>query len=200
MKSKNTNTPELMPDKSKVVLLVVDMISDFEFEDGEKLFKYALPAARCIARLKKAAKKEKIPAIYINDNFGKWQEDFRKITEKNLRDDVRGSEIVRLLKPDSDDYYVLKPKHSAFYSTPLDLILAQLESETLILTGVSTDICILFTANDAYMRDYKIVIPKDCVASPEPAENESALEYIERVLKADIRLSNEIDFKSLLKS
>ena len=197
MKSKKIDSPEVMPDKSKTVLLIIDMISDFEFEDGEKLFKYALPAARRIAALKKVAKKEKIPAIYINDNFGKWQEDFKQITEKNLKNDVRGSEIVRLLKPDSDDYYVLKPKHSAFYSTPLDLILAQLESETLILTGVSTDICILFTANDAYMRDYKIVIPKDCVAAPKPAENDSALEYIERVLKADIRLSDEIDFKDL---
>ena len=200
MNSKNTNSPEVMPDKSKVVLLIIDMISDFEFEDAEKLFDSALSAAHRISELKRAAKKAEVPVIYINDNFGKWQEDFRKITEKNLKAEVRGSEIVRLLKPQPDDYYALKPKHSAFYSTPLDLILAQLESEIIILTGISTDICILFTANDAYMRGYKIIIPTDCVAATDAQENETALKYIKRVLKADICSSKEIDFNNLLKS
>ena len=200
MPSKNADLNKKVSDKSKVALLIVDMISDFEFEDGEKLFKYALPAARRMVKLKKEAKREKIPVIYINDNFGKWQEDFEKMTENCLKDSVRGSAIVRLLKPEPDDYYVLKPKNSAFYSTPLDLILNQLGAEILIMVGVSTDICILFTANDAYMRDYKLIVPKDCVASIQPKLKKSALEYIERVLKADIRSSDTIDFQALLKS
>ncbi len=200
MPSKNTDLNKKVSDKSKVALLIVDMISDFEFEDAEKLFKYALPAARRIVKLKKEAKKTKIPVIYINDNFGKWQEDFKKITENCLKDSVRGSAIVRLLKPEADDYYVLKPKHSAFYLTPLDLILEQLGAEILVVVGVSTDICILFTANDAYMRDFKLIVPKDCVASILPQAKKSALEYIERILKADIRSSNNIDLQALVKS
>ncbi len=184
-------------DQSKIVLLLIDVISDFEFEDGERLFENALPAAGKIARLKKRAKKENIPVIYINDNFGKWRDDFQKTIKHCLQESVRGKEIVELLKPEKDDYFVLKPKHSAFYSTTLDLLLEELQAETLILNGFATDICILFSANDAYMRDFRLFVPQDCVAAVEPEQNTHSLKYIERVLKADIRSSSEIRFDEL---
>src|SRR4030095_6601433 len=94
-----------------------------------------------------------------------------------------------LLKPERDDYFVLKPKHSGFYSTTLDLLLKHLGAATLILAGFTADICILFTANDAYMRDYRLMIPADCVASQDDTENQRALKFMERVLKAHIRPS-----------
>ncbi len=184
------------PDKSDVALLLIDIISDFEFEDGEKLFKYALPMARKLADLKKKAKKAGVPVIYVNDNFGKWQSNFKFLLDHALDRKVRGSKIVELLKPDETDYFVLKPKHSGFYSTTLEVLLEHLESKTLILTGVTTDICILFTANDAYVRDYNLVVPSDCVASVEKKENGHALKYIERVLKADTRPSSKINFSN----
>jgi nicotinamidase-related amidase len=180
--------------KSKIALLLIDVISDFEFEDGKELFKFALPVAQCIAALKKRAQKDGIPVIYINDNFGNWRDDFQKIVNSCLTENVRGCEIVKLLKPEAEDYFVLKPKHSAFYSTTLDLLLEELNVETLILAGFSTDICILFTANDAYMRGYQLCVPEDCVAAVEPEENIHSLKYIERVLKADIHNSSEIVF------
>lgn len=188
----NTENTEL-----KTAMLLIDVINDFEFEDGEKLFKFALPAARCIATLKKKAKKNKIPIIYINDNFGKWQDDFRKTVEHCSRKDVRGSEIVKLLKPEADDYFVLKPKHSAFYSTTLDLLLKELKTETLVITGFSTDICVLFTANDAYMRGFRLFVPEDCIAAVKDADNKHTLKYIERVLKADTRVSDKIELDKI---
>ena len=103
------------PDKSNVALLLIDIISDFEFEDGEKLFRYALPMARRIADLKKKAKRAGVPVIYVNDNFGKWQSNFRFLLDHALDKKVRGSKIAELLKPDESDYFVLKPKHSGFY-------------------------------------------------------------------------------------
>lgn len=193
MKSKNAGSKKIRL-KRDTALLIVDVISDFEFEDGEKLFKYALPMARRLAGLKKKAKKAKIPVIYVNNNFGKWQEDFRETVDYCLNTEVRGARLVELLKPEKDDYYVLKPKHSAFYSTTLALLLANLKSKNLILTGVTTDICILFTANDAYMREHQVIIPKDCVAAVKSKENKAALEYIERVLKAEILFSDDIIF------
>ena len=185
------------PDKSKVALLLIDVISDFEFPDGEKLFENAVPMAKNLAALKKKAKNAGVPVIYVNDNFGKWQSDFKKLLKHCLDKSVRGSEIVELLKPEEEDYFVLKPKHSGFYSTTLETLLEHLGSEILVLTGIATDICILFTANDAYMRDYQLVIPGDCVAAVESAEGEHALEYLKRVLKADTRNSDEIDFDEL---
>ncbi len=185
------------PDKSNVALLLIDIISDFEFEDGEKLFKHALPMAQKLAKLRERAKQAKVPIVYVNDNFGKWQSNFNNLLEHSMHEKVRGSEIAKILKPEDDDYFVLKPKHSGFYSTTLDILLEYLQCRTLILTGVTTDICILFTANDAYMRDFNLVIPRDCVASVDKKENEHALKYLKRILKADIRLSNKIDFNEL---
>jgi nicotinamidase-related amidase len=114
-----------------------------------------------------------------------------------LNDNTRGREIVELLKPERDDYFVLKPKHSGFYSTTLDLLLKHLGSETLLLAGFTADICILFTANDAYMRDYRLMIPTDCVASQEETENQRALKFMQRVLKADIRPSTKLELNAM---
>lgn len=181
------------PDSSPVALLLIDVINDLEFEGGEKLLRHALPAARRIAAFKKRCEDAGIPAIYVNDNFGKWRSDFKKLVSHCLDDNTRGREIVELLKPAGDDYFVLKPKHSGFYSTTLDLLLKHLGADTLILAGFTADICILFTANDAYMRDYRLVIPADCVASQDETENQRALKFMERVLKANIPPSPEIN-------
>lgn len=188
------NSGERASEKSLTALLLIDIISDFKFDDGGRLLKNALPAARRIAGLKKRAKKSGVPVIYINDNFGKWREDFQKLVAHCLKKSSPGSEIVRSLKPETDDYFVLKPKHSAFYSTTLDLLLGELKIENLILTGIATDICVLFTANDAYMRGYRLFVPEDCVAAVEAKENAHSLKYIERVLKADTRPAREIEF------
>ena len=115
--------------------------------------------------------------------------------EHCLADNVRGAPIVRQLAPLDDDYFVLKPKHSGFFSTTLDTLLDYLKAKTLILTGVAANICVLFTAIDAHLRDYYLSVPGDCVISEDEKENERILTYMERVLEADIRSSSEIDVK-----
>ena len=194
---KNEDLHGNAPDKTKVVLLIIDMISDFEFDGGAEILPFAEEISKNIADLKKKAEKAGVAVIYVNDNFGKWRSDFTKQLKHSQSKSVRGHKIARRLAPKKDDYFVLKAKHSAFYSTTLDLLLAYLGAKTLVLTGVASDICILFTANDAYMRDFDLYIPRDCVAANEKETNEKTLAYMERVLKADIRASTEIDFKKL---
>lgn len=183
------------PDTSPIVLLLIDVINDFEFEGAELLFPPALPAARQIAALKQTCRQAGVPAIYVNDNFGKWRSDFRKLIAHCIDDDTRGRPVVELLKPDGEDYFVLKPKQSGFYSTTLDLLLKHLGAERLILCGFTGDICVLFTAMDAHLRDYRLIIPSDCVVSQDAAENATVLAYMQRVLEADVRASNEIEFQ-----
>ena len=184
------------PDKSAAALLLIDVINDFEFPDGEELLRLALPAGRNIAALKQRATDAGIPSIYVNDNFGRWQSDFKKIVA-HCRDESRGKPFVELLLPEQDDYFVLKPKNSGFYSTTLDLLLTHLGAKNLILTGVQGNNCVLFTANDAYMRDYKIFVPADCTASNTEEENQHALSQMQNVLKADISAGNELDLKAI---
>jgi nicotinamidase-related amidase len=197
MPAKNSDLHGNAPDNSNMALILIDVINDLAFDDGKKLLKHALPMARSIAALKARAKQAGIPSIYVNDNFGRWQSDFQKSVEHCLADDVPGKPLATLLQPEENDYFVLKPKHSGFYSTALDLLLTHLGAKTLVLTGIAGNICVLFTANDAYMRDYRLIIPADCVASNTLKENNSALELMKKVLKADIRSSTEIDFHKL---
>lgn len=193
--AKNEDLHGNAPDKSEVVLLIIDMISDFEFDSGEQILPFAEEIAKNIAALKTRAEKAKVPVVYVNDNFGKWRSDFTKQLKHSQSKSVRGHKIARLLAPKKDDYFVLKAKHSAFYSTTLDLLLTYLGAKKLILTGVASDICILFTANDAYMRDYDLCVPEDCVAATDEKTNEATLRFMERVLKADTRAAGEIKLK-----
>ena len=186
-----------VPDQSGAALLLIDVINDFEFEGGEKLLPLALPVGQAIANLKQKARQVGIPAIYVNDNFGKWQSDLNKIVSHCLEDDVRGKPFVELVTPNEDDYFVLKPKHSGFYSTTLELLLEHLGARVLILTGIAGNNCVLFTANDAYMRDFTLFVPSDCVVSETAAENEYALEQMAKVLKADTRPWKELELEQL---
>jgi nicotinamidase-related amidase len=186
-----------VPDTSDVALLLIDLISDFRFPCGETLLEHTRPVAHNVAALKRRARQAGIPCIYVNDNWGKWQSDFNKLVEHCLEDGIPGKPLVELLKPDEDDYFVLKPKHSGFFSTTLDLLLQYLGAHTLILTGVAGNICVLFTANDAYMRDYRLVVPSDCIASNTPEDNAYALKQMADVLKATTTPSTDLDLEAL---
>jgi nicotinamidase-related amidase len=195
--AKNEDLHGSAPDKAEVALLLIDLINDLEFESGKDLLKPALLVAERVAALKERAKRAGVPVIYVNDNFGKWQSDFKKLLVHCSEEGVCGKPVADLLQPEEDDYFVLKPKHSGFFSTTLDTLLEYLQVKTLILTGLTGDICVLFTANDAYMRDYHLIVPTDCVASSDERENERALAHMARVLKANIRPSAELNFDEL---
>src|SRR5688500_1281559 len=156
--------------------------------------------AKRLSAFARRARQERVPVIYVNDNFGKWRSDFRALLEHCLDDDVRGRPLAQLLAPEKSDYFVLKPKHSAFFSTTLDTLLEYLHVRTLILTGLTTDQCVLFTASDAHMRDLHLVVPEDCCAAAEPADHATALEMMRRVLDVDTTPSAEVDFGRLSES
>jgi nicotinamidase-related amidase len=155
--------------------------------------------AERLAGLKGGAKQAGIPAVYVNDNFGKWRSDFTAILEHCLGDGVRGRPIAELLRPEEDDYFVLKPKHSGFFSTALDTLLDYLRATTLVLTGLTSDNCVLFTASDAYIRDFDLIVPADCVASIEAEDNARALGHMQKVLRVDTTISTALDLPALVR-
>jgi nicotinamidase-related amidase len=198
MPEKNRDLHGNVPDHSNAALLLIDVINDFNFPGGDLLLPFAIEAARKIAVLKARCRDAGIPTLYVNDNFGKWQSDFVKLVAHCRAPDSRGRGVIEQILPDDqNDYFVLKPKHSGFFSTTLDTLLEYLGARTLILAGLTADICVLFTANDAYMRDFDLIVPSDCVASQDPSENAHSLEHMRRVLKADIRASTDLDLHRL---
>ena len=198
MPSKNQDLHGNAPDKSAVALLLIDLINDLEFPEGEQLLAETLPIVPRIVEFKRRCKAAGVPAIYVNDNFGRWQSNFNTQVEHCLRDGVRGQPIAGQLQPEEDDYFVLKPKHSGFFSSTLDILLDYLQVKRVILTGIAGNICVLFTANDAYLRDFSLSVPADCVASNTREENEHALQQMQKVLKADIRPADQIELATLL--
>jgi nicotinamidase-related amidase len=186
------------PDTCSVALLIVDIINDLEFPGGDVLLQPAAAAARAIAALKQRARALDIPVIYANDNFGKWRSDFHQIIDHVRNDGCRGKPLADLLHPDKLDYFVLKPKHSAFYATTLHTLLQYLGTRTIILGGLTTDMCVLFTANDAFMRDYRVYVPADCVAAIQTDDNQHIMEYMARVLEADTTPATELDLEALI--
>jgi nicotinamidase-related amidase len=175
-------------------LLLVDVINELEFEGAEKLLPRALPMARRLAKLKARAAGAGVPCIYVNDNFGQWRSDFRGLVDRCLTADVRGKPVARLLAPDDDDYFVLKPMHSGFYTTTLDLVLRELGSRKLIVCGLATEGCVLFTASDAYIRGFELFVPRDGCASESPSRHRAALDIMKKMLKADTRACAAIRF------
>ena len=168
------------------------MINEFSFDGADRVMPAVEQAARHIAGLKQRMKEARLPVLYVNDNFGRWQSDFRMLVARCLEEECRGKQIARMLLPEDDNYCVLKPKHSGFYATPLELLLQYLEVGRVIITGIAGDNCVLFTAADAYMREFHVAIPADCVVSLDADRNRSALAQMRITLKADTDPSTRI--------
>jgi nicotinamidase-related amidase len=165
MRLEGSPESSIAPDQSPVVLLLLDVINDLDWEGGERLLPHAEAMARPLAALVARARAAGVCVVYVNDNYGKWRSDLSQLVDHCLRDGVRGREVVELLRPGPDDYFVLKPKHSGFFASALDVLLAHLGARTIVIAGLAGNICVLYTAYDAHVRDFQIVIPSDCVAS-----------------------------------
>jgi nicotinamidase-related amidase len=180
-----------------VALLLIDVINHFEFPDGEKILRQALPIAPRIARLKARAREAGIPTIYVNDNFGHWRSEASKLIEYCLREGAPGRAFVEQLRPDREDYFVLKPMHSGFYQTPLELLLRKLGSRVLILCGLATNSCVVCTAHDARMRNFALFVPSDCTAARSRREYAQAISHIAAVADANTSPSASLRLKEL---
>jgi nicotinamidase-related amidase len=176
-------------------LLLIDVINDLAFEGSEPLVAQAEPMAIRLAALKDRAARAGVPAIYVNDNFGQWRSDFRQTVAHCTARSSPGRAVSRRLRPTREDYFVLKPKHSGFFDTTLDTLLEALKIRRLIITGIAGNICVLFTANDAYMREFQIYVPPDCIVSNTTHDNEHALRQIQIVMKGTLVDSTKLTFR-----
>ncbi|HEX5685995.1 MAG TPA: isochorismatase family cysteine hydrolase [Ideonella sp.] len=174
---------------SPTVLLLVDFINPLDFPGADKLAPGAIKAALATARLKSRLEQDGAVSIYANDNYGIWRSEFHDIRAMCEASSGASGEIARALAPRDRDLAILKPRHSAFFGTPLDLMLTQMHTRSLVITGLAADICIQLSAMDASLRGYKLWIPADCTASESEQAKHDALQYVKRVLKADIRRS-----------
>jgi nicotinamidase-related amidase len=180
------------PAAGATALVVIDMISTWGFPDANPLLAQAARIAPAIAGLKARCRRAGVPVIYANDNRGMWRSDFREVYAGALEAGGRGAGIAEQLAPDDDDYFVLKPKRSGFFATPLHLLLQHLHVRRLLLAGVASDQCVVNTAVDAHMRDYDVVLPRDCSASHTTGRHQRALRHFEEALRLPTPLGSRI--------
>ncbi|HEY9106766.1 MAG TPA: cysteine hydrolase [Roseateles sp.] len=174
---------------SSTVLLLVDFINPLKFDGAKSLIPSAIAAAQQTARLRRRLAREGVRSIYANDNYGQWTSDFKALWKRCSAQAGAAGQIAKLMAPKTQDFALLKPRHSAFYATPLDILLQQLHCERLIVTGIAADSCVLFSAMDAYLRGYSLWVPADCIAAESADARDGALAQMARVIKADIRPS-----------
>jgi nicotinamidase-related amidase len=177
---------------SERVLLLVDFINPLNFPGGEKLAPPALEAAQATAALKERLGGQGVVSIYANDNYGVWQSDFHSLVSACLGMEGPAAQIARLLYPQAGDLTILKPRHSAFYATPLELLLGEMQARELIICGLATDMCVQMTASDAFLREYPVWVPADCTAAETSEAKAQSLAYMASVLKADVKPSARV--------
>lgn len=174
--------------RSPRVLLLVDFINPLNFPGAEKLAKPALAAARATVRLREELDRRKVAVIYANDNYGSWQSDFQSLVAQCCEREDTSGEIARLLAPRPTDITLLKPRHSAFYCTALELLLKEMGARDLVVAGLSSDMCVQMTAADAFLRGYEGVwVPADCTAAETPQAKAASIKYMKDILKCDVR-------------
>ena len=178
-------------DPSDRVLLLVDFINPLDFPGGEQLAPHAVEAARATAALKEKLAQEDVVAIYANDNYGVWQSDFHSLVSTCLGMEGPTGEMARLLYPQARDLTLLKPRHSAFYASPLELLLDEMQARELVICGLATDICVQLTAMDAFLREYPVWVPADCTAAESPEAKAASLAYMAGVLHCDTTPSTQ---------
>jgi nicotinamidase-related amidase len=183
-------TPHAQVPRSERALILIDFINPLDFPGAEKLAAPALRAARAALKLRNRFDRQGAAVVYANDNYGIWQSDFHSLVSQLTGRDDEAGEITRLLAPRATDLTLLKPRHSAFYCSPLELVLKEMEAKELVLCGLAADICVQLTAADAFLRGYeKVWVPADCVASETPAAKAAALKYMANILRFDVRAS-----------
>lgn len=173
-------------------LIVIDMLNSYEHEDADELVSSVREALPNISTLLKRARSEEAPVIYVNDNFGRWRSHHGEILQSALSGRYR--DLVEPIKPDEDDLFVVKARHSAFYETPLAYLLGQLDTRRVVLCGQVTEQCVLYSALDAHIRRYKVVVAVDAVAHIDGELAQAALRMMERNMSAQLSTSDAITF------
>lgn len=197
MYSPNHSYPHF-PERVGAALLLIDVINDLEFPGGEELLYHARPMAERIAALKERAKRAGIPAIYVNEAVARRNASFSTHVDHCLRPSVRGREIVEVLRPEADDYFIVVPVQSPALLTRLDMLAESLRFTTLILTGLASSIQVRFAANEAYLDTFRFVVPNDCVASKTGIHTQRVLEHVQSTLDADVVPSTQLPLHDLL--
>lgn len=175
-----------------MAILIVDAINPLDFPGGRAFATRAVVTARRVARLAERARRAGVPVVFVNDNLGRWRSDIDALIDHVSAPTCAGRLLAEVLRPQPSDFVVLKSTLSGFHQTPLEAMLRQGGVSTVVVTGFVTGNCVLFTAAGAYMRDFRVVVPRDCVADQTRDAQREGLKRMADTMKAQLPLSTEL--------
>jgi nicotinamidase-related amidase len=170
-------------------LLLVDMLNPYEHRDADALAESVGKVVPAIARLADRARESGALLVYVNDNYGDWNSSAGELAKRAL--EGRRPELVEPILPRGEESFVIKARHSVFYATPLEYLLELEGIGRIVLSGQVTEQCILYSALDAYVRHFRVAVPKDGVAHIHPHLADAALEMMSRNMDAEITTAAE---------
>ena len=174
----------------RTAVLVIDMLNAYEHDDAEPLAESVRTAVPQVAGLIDRARAAEIPLVYVNDNYGDWNSSSEELAQRAL--EGRHPELVEPVLPRSDDAFVIKARHSVFYSTPLEYLLQTMDVGRIVLAGQATEQCILYSALDGYVRHFEVAVPRDAVAHIHEHLAEAALEMMQRNMRAEVAPAEQL--------
>lgn len=171
-----------MPDTA---VLVIDMMNTYRHPDAELLIPNVADIIDPLSDLvSRARDRDDVDLVYVNDNYG----DFTAQPSDLVQSALEGErpDLVEPVAPKPDFRFVSKVRHSAFYASPLDYLLGRLSTKRVVLTGQVTEQCILYSALDAYIRHFDVIVPRDAVAHIDSELGEAALRMMESNMGAQL--------------
>jgi nicotinamidase-related amidase len=173
---------------------VIDMLNAYDHEDADRLTRSVEKVVEPIAALVERATSEGAEVIYVNDNYGDWNSSQEELAERAMAG--RRPDLVEPLLPPEEASFVIKARHTIFYMTPLEYLLAQRELDHLVLVGQVTEQCILYSALDAYVRHLQVTVPPDGVAHIHEELADAALKMMERNMSATLTACAEVELEA----
>jgi nicotinamidase-related amidase len=160
----------------KPAILVIDMLKD-TFKEGSQLpiTQEARQILPNLQRLLKESRRKGFPIVYACDSFLKEDFIFRGKTKFYSLQGTKGAEVVDELKPEGADIVLPKRRFSAFFGTDLDKILRKQGIDTIVVTGITTEVCVLSTAMDGFCYDFYVVLLENCSASHSQERHQACL-------------------------
>ena len=170
----------------RVALVILDVVSTYDFPSGDRLMRAMKTCTPHIAAAAARARRAKVPVIYVNDGVGHWRSDFPGVFATCCQHSPEVRKLLEPLRPGDEDFVILKPRHSAFYGTPLEALLENLRVSTLMICGVSAESCVLATVCDAHTHGFRMIVPGDSIAGADPRAVRRTLQAIGDAFRARV--------------
>jgi nicotinamidase-related amidase len=175
----------------ETALIVVDMLNAYEHPEADRLAERVADALPGVRTLLHRATEAETQVVYVNDNYGDWNSSSEELAQAAM--DGAHPELVEPVLPVEGQSFVVKARHSTFFETPLEYLLDQMGVGRLVFTGQVTEQCILYSALDAYVRHFDVVVATDAVAAIYDDLGEAALQLMERNMGADLTTAEEVE-------